>query len=201
MNYQKYELPGNVYDDWAKCECRGFLPTARQQNVIAAMQSALSAGLYYTSDVVPHCAGLLKPNAEQAAEGRGRVENGTFGMDCYYARKYTDAVALFKKMDAAMAELKPYKGQKLGTLMFNDFKRNTGVVVTEVVGNDCIQIAGKRGSLALAWSANAIQIVCAINRAAERKLRKDDFVAFASQMGAPKVAQPAMDEQTLSLMF
>lgn len=186
MNNQKYELPVNVYNDWDGHALRGFQPTPRQQLVIAAMQSALSAGLFFTCDVVPHCAAQLKPSAEQLAEGVGRVENGIFGMDCYYARKYLDAVRCFKLEDESKEQLNPYIGQKLGTLMFNDFKRNTGMMVQKILENGELELVGKRGRFVVTLTCSALNVRNAIERAVERSLRKDNFSAFVGQMTKPQ---------------
>ena len=126
-----------MYQAWAGCEARGFIPSKNQKLVIAVVQAALDSGLFYTTDVRSFCAKAMGLTSEQDAANfqPARVEGGVFGMECYYARKYLDAMSRFAREDKAHAQLKPHVGQKLGTIMFNDFKRSTGAVVSEVKDN------------------------------------------------------------------
>jgi hypothetical protein len=136
--YDAYELPQakSLHNSWGACESRGFQPSENQRLVISAVQSALDAGLYYTSDVRAHCAKMMAitPQQDSANFANARVEGGIFGMECYYARKYLEACSLHASEDKALARLQPHVGQKLGTIVLNDGKRSTGAVVTQVDG-------------------------------------------------------------------
>lgn len=101
-------------------------------------------------------------------------------MECYYARKYLDALRFHAEEDKAHAQLHPHVGQKLGTIVFNDFKRNTGAIVTKV-GDDLLRLEFKRGKSTMACEATALTVKRAIDRAAEKKLRNDDFEQFTKQ--------------------
>ena len=150
--------------------------------VIAAVQSALDANLFYTRDVLAHAIVQLGVTPEQAERNyKMRVEGGVIGMDTYYARCYIDAQAKAAAERVALQIIKPHVGQKLGTLMFNDFKRNTGMVVVAVSeGGKMITLKGKRGAYSVSLACTAKNIEYAINRAAEKGLRKDNFaMAFA----------------------
>ena len=143
-----YQPPQDAYADWARNECRDFVPDARQSLVIKAVQAALAAGRYYTNDVQAFCAEYLGVGPElQQSKGPIRNEGGIFGMDCYYARNYLRAREKFAMSAEAMSQLKPYVGQKLGSIVFNDYKRTTGAVVIAVFDqSDSVRISGKRGA-------------------------------------------------------
>lgn len=171
--FSGYALPADAYKDWAGCQARGYVLTARQTPVVQAVGQALAEGLYYTNDVLARCAELLQPTAEQRAVQAQRVEGGEFGMDCHYARRYLDAVKEQNAMDASAAALALTVGQKIGVLVFNDYKRTTGCTVEAVA--ECGRAAtliGKRGAHTVRIEATALQIQYAQQRAAERKARR-----------------------------
>ena len=174
-----YELPaGDGYNEWLRNETRDFVPSARQRLVIQAVKAALDAGKYYSDEVREFCAKRLAISQEQASVGIARVEGGTFAMDCYYARGYLRAQENFAKQDSVRTLLKPFVGQKLGTLTFNDFKRNTGAMVKAISEDGhTITISAKRGSVGVELACNAEQIARAMDRAAERGHRKASFEA------------------------
>lgn len=191
-----YQLPPDVYKDWTCNKIRDFVPDARQSLVISAVQAALAAGKYYTNDVRAFCAEYLGVGPEaQQSNGPIRNEGGPFGMDCYYARQYLDAQEKFAKSAEAMSKLKPYVGQKLGPIVFNDYKRTTGVVVIAVFDQtDAVRISGKRGAQTIEATVTATQIASAIDRANEKGYRKDGFTEFASAQATvvgPKSTQQA----------
>ena len=191
-----YKLPegrSSLHDHWSGCERRGFVPTANQQLVIAEVQSALDAGLYYTSEVREHCARAigLSEEADQANFENFRVEGGVFGMDCYYARRYLDARKVHAAEDDARARLRPFVGQRLGTIVFSDFKRCTGAFISKVEAEK-LELQCKRGSHLLTYEVSVLNVKHAIDRAAEKKLRKDDFDGFAPPVDTP--ALPAVSE-------
>jgi hypothetical protein len=166
------------HKEWTRYQAADFTPSARQEVLIEVLKSALGAGLYYTSDVLAHCKTVLGITPEQAEPGTKTVEGGWFGMDCYYARGYLDAR---KRLDAeakAWQKLAPQVGDKLGTLTFNDFKRNTSMVIVEIL-EGALKLAGKRGAAGVSLVATASQIGNAMDRAAERGQRKSGFAEYA----------------------
>lgn len=195
-----YALPDakELPNSWAACEARGFIPSENQKLVIAVVKAALASGLFYTTDVRSFCAKAMGLTSEQEAAQfqHSRVEGGVFGMDCYYARKYLDATSRFASEDKAHAQLKPHVGQKLGTIMFNDFKRNTGAIVSEV--NDrMITLHFKRSKCLLGAEVTALSIQHAINRAAEKQLRRDTFDQFTAPAELAPAPQSAETEPLL----
>ena len=182
--YEAYELPEAkaLHNSWDACQGRGYQPSENQKLVISAVQSALDAGLYYTNDVRDHCAKVMAISSQQdsANFANARVEGGIFGMECYYARKYLEACSLHASEDKALAQLQPHVGQKLGTIVLNDGKRCTGAVVAEVDGAS-MWLQFKRGSSLMTCMAPVLSVKNAIDRAAEQKLRKDDFEQFTKQ--------------------
>jgi hypothetical protein len=187
-----YELPAGQFKDWdGKKEWTGYKaenyqPTARQQLIIAVVREALNSGLYYTQEVLEFCAKAVKLTPEQAAVGKGKVEGGAFGMDCYYARGYIEAQAGHQADRAAWNDLRPFVGQVLGALVFSDGKRTTGMTVGVVNAEDRqITVSGKRGAQRVnsTW-CSAVVISQCMNRAFELGYRKDkfqDFVAHAAR--------------------
>lgn len=191
-----YELPPNVYSDWAGCEAESFQPTNRQKIVIAAVQAALDAGCYYSSEVLKAVSERLGVTEEQSLSGARHVEGGHVGMDCYYARKYIRA-----QRDLAMEyenarRLKAFAGMEVGTVMFNDFKRTTGVHVVDIdsQGRE-LTLCGRRGRLSLTMSCTVTNLAYAIDRAAQRNLRKHGFALFCIR--APRTADPAQPSVSL----
>lgn len=186
----KYEFPEkDPYDDWVgRHHIRTFVPDARQQLVLDAVQAALDMGLYYTSAVREECAARLGLTPEQLdANFKTRVEGGRFGMDLYYARDVLDRRHLAAQEDAAAEALNVHVGQKLGTIMFNDFKRCTGTQVVQVDGR-FVKVQFRRGVPYMQVQVTPLQLKYAIDRAAERKLRKDNFDAFVAKQRAAAAA-------------
>lgn len=201
----RYELPANTFMDWHGCERYDFVLNLRQQRVVDAVQKALDAGNYFTKDVLAFCMQELQVTQEQAAVAVTRVEGGEVGMDLYYARKYLDKQRELQKAQAVLKLLQPRVGLQLGTIMFNDFKRITGAFITEVSGDGLsMTVQGKRGYTVVAFSCNPLSIAYAIDRAAERKLRKTNFQATYSvgeqaAAGSKTKAKAPVDELTASL--
>lgn len=184
MNTTPYELPASTYEDWAGHDHKGFQPTARQQTVIDAIQAAMDSGLYYSDELARFAAEHLRITDEQKLKGTKSVQNGEFGMDCYYARCYLRAQKEYQRDDQARARLQLQAGSKLGTLVFNDHKRITGVFVVELTAADSFLLEGKRGAYRVQLTANAYTIQCAIERAAEKNLRKGSFEQFCSDQNS-----------------
>lgn len=179
-----YTLPNiKPFNEWLRCETKDFVPTPRQSLVIEAVRLAKSTGLYYSSEIRDFVARHLQvKEGDLNANFQMRVEGGVFGMDCYYAAKYLDAQQCLARETEAKTLLKPYVGQKLGTMVFNDFKRCTGVAVVEA--GEQIRISFKRGSNSIIAEAAYESIRHGMDRAFEKGLRKDDFNTFVARTNA-----------------
>lgn len=173
-----YTLPTDyASDEWARCETKDFVPTARQSLVIEAVRQALSKGLCYADAIRLFVAEKLDVSDEiLAANYKSRVEGGVFAMDCFYARNYLEAQERFRRDALVKALLKPHAGQKLGTLVFNDFKRCTGVTVVEAA--ERIVLACKRGPKPFRIEVEYASIRYAMDRAFDRGHRKENFNSF-----------------------
>ena len=172
-----YRLPDarTYHDEWAPKERRDFTPSARQLVIIEAVRGALAAGCFYSSDVLKHCAASLSVSAADLAAQTPnfRTEGGLFGMDCYHARGYLRARDLHAAEDAAAAELAAHVGQKLGPLIFSDFKLVRAATVETVSdGGRLLTFTGKRGTVPVHGETTALQIKHARQRAAERAARR-----------------------------
>ena len=165
-----------IHDDWDGCKLESYTPTERQKSVIEAVKSALESKQFYTDEVLKYCIDYLGVTPEQSKVGAGRVEGGDFGMDCYFARDYLRHAREYAAARNSLSMLKPFVGQDLGTLVFNDFKRNTGMMV-KVLSDDQkeITLQGKRGRFVVEMVCTARQIENAMNRAFEKAMRKDTF--------------------------
>lgn len=182
-----------IFDEWHGCKEPGFTPKERHLPIIQAIKEALASGLKYTDDVAKFAGDRLGVPAEIRKLNAEKVENGDFGMDCYYARCYLETQERIERERLALQELAPAIGMQLGTLVFSDFKRTTGVTV---IGFDDeaktkIRLSGKRGSAMYEMTAGAVQINNAITRAFERGNRKDDFAAFVRAQSAASNQQAA----------
>lgn len=166
-----YALPETPYKDWLGYESESFLPSERQLILIGALKDALSLGLFYNTEVIPHVAAVLKLSSDVTSVDLGKFEFGRFGNDCYYARRYLDAVKRRRQHADAVERLQPVQGMKVGTVMFSDLKRVTGVEISTIAGEE-ITITGKRGSLAINHKCTALALVGAIERAHSFGVRK-----------------------------
>lgn len=94
-------------------------------------------------------------------------------MDCYYARGYLRARDRHTAEDAAAVELAPHVGQKLGPLVFSDFKLVRAATVSAV--SECgrvVTFTGSRGTTRVQGECTPLQIKHARDRAAERAARR-----------------------------
>mgnify|MGYP001579025643 CR=1 FL=1 len=178
-----YSLPcaRDIATQWTLRKTRDFKPTPRQAAIMQAVQNALVQGLFYTDEVVKAVAQDLGLSDEQLARQTDslRVEGGDFGMDCYYARRALDARHSHAEQDQAAAALALQVGDELGTLMFNDFKVNTGCRVVGILGHE-YSIQGKRGRYSVTLAASALNIRHAIGRAFDKAKRHDNYPAFCT---------------------
>lgn len=178
--------------DWASNETRDFVPDERQKLVIEVVRRATEEEkLYYTRDVYAFCVKQLNPSSVDLEKRTKTVEGGEVGMDLYYARQYLDARKRFALEDEAQAALKPCVSMKLGTLVFNDFKRITGahIVAVDVI---TLTLQGKRGINTIQLATTALAVRNAMERAVERKLRKTNFAEFCDALHQPAQAKPTV---------
>ncbi|TJY57408.1 hypothetical protein E4T66_18550 [Sinimarinibacterium sp. CAU 1509] len=173
-----YALPTkDTYAEWHGCSHPDYRPNARQWLVIDAVALAQQTGLHYTDDVVACAAKAL--NFDLALQTRdSHVEHGAFGMEVYYACNYLNAQRNHRRLVENHEELKPQVGDQLGSLVFNnDFKRNTGCVITAI---DALKITLRlhRGKLAFETTTDATGIRYAIDRAYEKRLRQEGWQDF-----------------------
>lgn len=190
-----YQLP-EKQDDWSGAKYSAdFVPNARQQIVIDAVQTALNEGKYYTSDVLARCIELLNIDAHTASMNFG--EGGIVGMDCYYARGYIDAKKAREASLKTFNEMALREGDELGILVFTDYKRTTGVKITGISeGGSTFTFTGKRGAYTVTGTGSTDQLKCAIDRAFSTGKRKTDYAAFlATQAKRPTPTPPAMESQ------
>ena len=174
-----YTMPANPYDDWRGCEYRGFVLSARQELVIAAVRQCANEGLRYADEVQTRCRALLNPSADELAVNINKVDGGWFGMDVYYARKYIDQAAKYAAEDAANTALNATAGMALGQLMFNDYKLTRAVSIINV-DDKGIWISGSRGTAKIVATVSAMQIKHAMDRAFSYKKRPADFAGFTA---------------------
>lgn len=198
-----YVLPAalELHRSWHGCELESFVPSDNQKIVIAAVQAALAQGLYYTSDVLAFCKRRLALSAkdQEANFDRMRTEGGIFGMDCYYARNHLDAISRREKLKEIARMLQPQVGMSLGTLIFNDFKRSTNVRLLERVAANEWRMSLKRGKYDCTLVADVAAIKAGMDRAFEKKARKDNFADFVKSLNSPLTACAKASNDTLSM--
>lgn len=177
----RYELPavGTCYEQWSLCKSPAFEPTPRQRLVMEAAERALDAGLFYNVDVNAAIAKDLGVTTEQLARNSERVDGGDFGYDVYYARSAVEAMRYQRKLEATAQALAFQPGDKIGALIFNDGKRNTGMVLTKVDAAGIeLEIEGKRAGKPIGLRTNVGAVANAIAIAFDRGARKDTYEEF-----------------------
>lgn len=185
----QYQLPANVYADWARNETRDFVPDDRQKLVIEVVRRAIEEeGLYYTKDVYAFCVKQLIPSPDDLAKGARVVEGGQVGMDLYYARQYLDARKRFALEDQVAAQLRPQVGMVVGTLTLQDLKRYTGATITAVNGDE-LNLQVKRGSVEVRFTTTPLGLSRCMERAYEKKQRKTSFAEFCRSLHEPAKAK------------
>jgi hypothetical protein len=171
-----YFIPKDTYTDWRGYERRDWRPNARQALVMAAVEDALAEGLLYQDPLTDAVAIKLDVSAEARKSGAERVQGGDFGMDVYYARRAVDMQIAHAIAEQARAQLAPHVGQKLGVLVFNDFKVTKACYVTEVLdGGHRLKLAGRRGSRAAHVECDTLAVKFAVDRAHDRGHRSEGF--------------------------
>jgi hypothetical protein len=177
----RYELPaaGKCHDEWQLHKAVEFTPTPRQQLVMDAAARAIDSGLFYNVDVNAAVAADLGVTREQLARNTQRVDGGDFGYDVYFARGAVEAIRYRHMLANTAAALSLKPGDNVGTLIFNDGKRTTGVVV-ETVGVDgaSLVVQGKRAGKPIGLRCNVAALANAIRTAQERGGRKDTYEDF-----------------------
>lgn len=186
-----YTLPaGSISDEWRDDQKRDpgnpyFTPTPRQQRLMDEVKKVLDSGAFYNDDVTDKVAKALGVSDEVLASNRTRVQGGDFGYDVYHARKAVEAQA--QEADAAKirAELNLRAGDKLGTLIFNDFKQTNSVEVVSITEDGRrASLKGKRGAFTVTFETTVPTVKFAIERAHERGKRKDSYEEFIAGRSA-----------------
>jgi hypothetical protein len=103
---------------------------------------------------------------------------------CHEAQRKHAAEAQAKSMIACMPA-----GTALGTLVFNDYKRTTGVVVADGTCDDSVVLNGKRGRAQVQITTGFLAIKSAFERATSLGMRKDSFEEFCRGLGAQQPRQ------------
>jgi len=191
-----YTLPDDIYKDWAGSAREDFKPTPRQQMVMDSAARAKDAGLFYTDEVQAFVEKDLNISAELRARKELGTEGGDVGYDIYHAGKAVDEQRGNAEVRRVEKEMVLKVGDKIGTLIFNDFKVNTGVTV-EAVNDTTISLSGKRGAYGVKMDASVTNIKYAVERAYEKGKRKDNYPDFIAARAAPaaeaKPKAPALE--------
>ncbi len=186
-----YRLPvGDVSGSWIDTENRHpehpqFVPNERQQRLMDEVAKVLDAGAFYNVDVYQRVASALGVDAATLASNKTGVQNGDFGYDVYLARKCVEAKRAHHVLCSVADELALKPGDKLGTLIFNDFKINRSVEVVSVSDDGfTVNMTGKRGACIAKIEASPMAVKCAVERAKERNKRKNSYEEFISSRNA-----------------
>lgn len=184
-----YRLPEDVGTDWRRAEALDFEPDARQKIVMDAVEKAIADGVFYNRDMDEKVAEALGVDADVRSRKNSGTEGGDFGYDVYMARKAVEAKQRYAEIARVQAEQNFKVGDVLGTLIFNDFKVNTGVTVKAVNG-DQIKLRGKRGAYSVTMETGPTNIKYAIERAHEKGKRKDSYEEFIASRSEAAPAKP-----------
>lgn len=193
-----YALPDDVNRAWRDSDGRfvehpSFQPNARQQALMNVVEKELDAGVFYNKELRDRVAKVLGVSEEVLASNRAGVDGGDFGYDVYYARRAVESKRAEMASKKTREELALKPGDKLGSLVFNDFKLTTGVEVISVSENGRrASFKGKRGAATVTFESTVEAIKFAIDRAQERGKRKDGYAEFVAKKNgvAPTVSTP-----------
>jgi len=185
-------------DEWNAIEHKNAKPLGFYADLMACIKQAQASGLFYNSDVYPKAAELMAAMGyEDAREATAEHSvNSVFGSHCYLAGSAIRTLAKQQADKDNLTRLAPFVGQELGTLVFIDHKRTTNVTITEFDSDGLIKFSGKRGAQKVYGQADATALFNAINRAHERKQRKDNadtFKAHTPSNAADAVAEVVAD--------
>lgn len=176
-----------VSDSWYGVWKRGT--TQNQEVLMAAVQKARDAGLYYNKDVNNFVAKELGVTDDDLAVGSDTIDGGAFGYDVYHARNELDRRAADAANSRAVDELGLSPGVKLGVLVFNDGKVIKAVEIQSVSEDkQSVTINGKRGKNTVSGPVSPVSIKRAIERAEERGARKP--ATSANESGQTKTVEP-----------
>lgn len=174
-----YSLPADPGKDWAGHAAPDFSPNARQALVMRVVEAALDQGVFYTREMYAYAVAALAPDAATLARRARPVEGGDFGMDVHYAQCAVEAKRRRSRLVATARELGLIPGDRLGALMFNDFKPMRGARVESVSPKGLTAvITAVRGSRKISIEADAIGVKEAIERARARGKREDGYAQF-----------------------
>jgi len=151
--------------DWHGSLKDGYAPTARQQAVVGAVEKALANGVFYGDDLRNHVAKQLG-----VADPSGQA----FGMDVHHAERYVEAKRERESGEQDRGRLNAKVGDQLGTLMFADGTKVTGVTVGAVdKAGPGMQVAGKKAGKRFSVYTTAGAVMAAMDKAKGHGLRKD----------------------------
>lgn len=179
------------YKDWAGRFLPSFEPNERQKAVLNAVREALDSRLFYASDVLAFCIKRLGVTQAQADVDARSVSGGRVGMDIFYARDALERTAFFAAERDVLIQLRPSVNQQLGTLVFNDGKRNSNMRIT-ALSQDSLQITmdGKRDKASVRIESTPVGIRTAIDRAAEAGFRRKNFEQTYFRLPVAKPSVP-----------
>jgi hypothetical protein len=194
-----WERESGTRDHWANIACGREKAADFFADIMDAMAQAKTEGLFYNSDTYPMCAAIMAEKGYQDATEKTAPDGVTnaFGSHCYLANDALRSTAKAAHQAESLAALNPHPGQALGTLVFSDKKRTTGVTITSVGTDGHIQFTGKRGTSTVAGSGTAANIRVAMDKAkalGQRKTSFDEFTSAAQATATPDAsATPATD--------
>lgn len=168
----QWPLSTKPHARWEMAVALGEQPDADMLELIAAVQRALDAGLYYNDEIYSAVVKIMADRLTPAIldSGKERAERGHFGSEIYYARKYIDALNLQRRLEEAVGELGAHVGMPLGPLIFNDLTQTSACVVMRVdAQTGLVTLQGKRGRRAVELEATALSILRARARYHERR--------------------------------
>lgn len=157
-----------VFERWTAIGSGQRAPTPDEAHLMEVVKQALSAGVFYETDLQKY----VKEHADfipaEAWDVKGRTYGGVMGYEAYSARTAIENIATRLENQEAV---KNYSvGQKIGALYINA-KRVNALVIEKIDGTTVIMI-GKSGSNTVQVSIAARAIETAKQRAIQRGWRK-----------------------------
>ena len=132
---------GSIWKRWKAKHPEDGPFTEQDLRLMEAVRKAITAGLFYNTDVDAFVANELGVTTEQREiqppkeRGANRVEGGCFGYEVYFARKAVEMAGAMAENRAALARHGYQVGQKLGKVMINH-KTARGAIITAIKPNE-----------------------------------------------------------------
>ena len=164
MTKLNYTVAADTYRRWKGRADAPAVIDADMRQLIDVVREYVDAGVFYTTDIYKAVTARYDISAADLDRGKGRVENGEWGMEIYYAQNRLDAERAEAHEHDSFAKLDPAPGRNYGAIEVTaNYRRRTfrnATVQSAEPGKIVLQATagGRRFSLTLGAAALAAGI-------------------------------------------